>query len=115
MRLRGEVGIREKHLVEFRSNALFGTVSIRLNDRPLYWTMQVTSPEGPVRGPCEDEVDVIERQPYPYAMSWEFNVGNTEPHRVTITRSRPRWLSIFRPHRCRIEVDSEVVAEQRGY
>ena len=115
MRLEFRVGGHDEHVVEFRSNTLLGTTGIRLDGRKLYSSMQLTSQEGPGVGPCDGEIGVVESQPAPLALRWAFDVGSSEKHHVAVTRSRPSWFPIFRPHRYRVEVDSEVVIERTGY
>jgi hypothetical protein len=89
-----EVGVAEKHTVDFDYDAWLGNLSIKVDGR------EVTS----------DRLFISLSLTKTYA----FRVGSTEQHTVTIEKKRKLFLAGLRPQRYRVYVDGQLIREYVG-
>jgi hypothetical protein len=86
-----EVGLAEKHTVEFRFNQSFGNIRISVDGKP------------------------VTRRIRPFAFStlerFRLSVGDAERHEVVIEKRRPRLFGGFVPQSCLVYVDGTVIGE----
>ena len=88
-----EVGDTEKHRVTFHWGQLFGQVRITVDD------LEVVQ---------ENRAVGLGSKP---VRTFEFSVGDAEPHAVVIEKTRKRFLGGARTQTCRAFVDGELVGD----
>lgn len=86
-----EVGVDERHQVQFSFNKFWGNLSITVDDTNVVRTVRLGS------------VDLVKR--------YEFVVGTTEQHHVRIEKHRERLFAGFRPQPVYAYVDDHLVAQ----
>jgi hypothetical protein len=95
MHLSFEVGKNDKHYVDFTCCHFWGNVVIKVD-------------EVVVRRDLAMFMFGLEKE-------WNFPVGTSEFHMVTIRKIRPLLLAGFRPHRYIVYIDGEWEEESEGY
>lgn len=137
MKLTFEVGIAEKHRIDFFWSQLWGSSYVKVDGQKVL-TSGITL-SSPVRIIGKDDVASGWKTRLPYGLTrtgwrrlfpypfwsdyadiqlvrqWTVVVGTMEQHRVTIEKQRARWCAGFRPSNYRVLVDDTVVRECRGY
>jgi hypothetical protein len=91
VRMSFEVGVHERHHVQFSFNKFWGNLSITVDNTDVVRTVRLAS------------VDLVKR--------YEFVVGTTEQHHVRIEKHRERVLAGFRPQPVYAYVDDNLVAQ----
>ena len=87
-----EVGVNERHHVQFSFNKFWGNLSITVDNTDVVRTVRLAS------------VDLVKR--YEFVV-----VGTTEQHHVRIEKHRERIFAGFRPQPVYAYVDDNLVAQ----
>jgi hypothetical protein len=118
MKLSFEVGTREKHLVDFRWNQMWGSLRIIVDGKIIERRFfQLASPNKPASSNCKSTEDswVIFGKKIDLLNRWEFTVGRDEKHTVTIEKRRQKWLAGIRPQHYRVLIDGIELKSCTGY
>lgn len=91
MLLTFDVGVTERHRVEFSFNKFWGNLSIKVDDVSIVRTVRVAS------------IELVKR--------YEFVVGAGEQHHVRVEKHRERLFAGFRPQPVYAYVDDRLVAQ----
>lgn len=86
-----EVGVHERHHVQFSFNKFWGNLSITVDNTDVVRTVRLAS------------VDLVKR--------YELIIGTTEQHHVRIEKHRERVFAGFRPQPVYAYVDDTLVAQ----
>ena len=118
MKFSFDVGIREKHWVEFSWNQLFGKTLIKVDGRAIHKSVSLFSSSKPAStyylGDSPDkwtffgqEIELIQK--------WEFDVGENEKCNVVIEKQRQKWMAGLRPQFYKVFVDGRLIKEKKGF
>jgi hypothetical protein len=88
------VGVNEKHRVDFSFDQFIGNLEIRIDGQPGLKDFRMFS------------LSLTKR--------YEFTVGVSEPHAVVIEKKRKLFLAGFRPQQYRIFIDGQLVQTYEG-
>jgi len=86
-----DVGVTERHLVQFSFNKFWGNLSIKVDGANVVQTVRLGS------------IELVKR--------YEFVVGVHEQHHVRIEKHRQQLFAGFRPQPVYAYVDGQLVAE----
>jgi hypothetical protein len=122
MRFDFEVGLGEKHQVEFSWGKFLGVANIWvdgtliLKSRPLaLQELAQARSLSTVTGSARYLARMADGSGRPeLTTGWMFEVGQQERHVVRIEKERPLVLAGFRPHTYRVFVDDQFVKEHVG-
>jgi len=92
MRLCFEVGIRERHEVDFNYDNSWGRLRIKVDGTVI---VQKTNPFW-----------------VPVLSTWNFDVGTDELHHVRLEKRRARFFPLLRPQTLSAYIDGDLVAQQ---
>jgi hypothetical protein len=95
-----EVGVQEKHKIDYYRHWFLGTERLQA-DGQLIANRSAISPSNYVS--------------FPLCRRYEFTIGQTEKHVIILEKTRPLLLAGFRPHLYRVLVDGQQVFEKRGF
>ncbi|GAA4603557.1 hypothetical protein GCM10023107_64560 [Actinoplanes octamycinicus] len=86
-----DVGVAERHTVEFSFNKFWGNLSIKVDGINI--------------------VRTIRFQSFSLVKKYDFRVGTNEQHFVTIEKHRAQFFAGFRPQPVHAYVDGQLVAQ----
>jgi hypothetical protein len=89
------VGVNEKHRVDFSFDQFMGNVEIKVDGQPTVKELRLFS------------LSLVKR--------YEFTVGVAEQHAVVIEKKRKLFLAGLRPQHYRIFVDGHLVQTYEGF
>lgn len=95
MKFSFEVGIEERHTVEFDFNSMRGDLSIKVDGEEVLRDFRMFS--------------------LSLTKEYRFNVGTHEQHRVRIEKKRKLFLAGLREQKYRVYVDDKLVSEYEGF
>jgi len=90
-----DVGINERHRVEFNFNQMWGNLSVKVDGYPIVSDFLVLS------------LSLVRK--------YQVVVGRVEQHLIVIEKERKLFFAGFRRHKYRIYVDNQLVDQREGY
>lgn len=100
MKISFDVGIGEKHQVEFVRDSFSGRTSIAVDGELLQ---------------LKDPWKVKTHFNLQYVNRYEFVVGRQEPHEVVVEHIRPKFMAGFFPHDYIVYLDGAILRKHHGY
>ncbi len=100
MKFSFEVGIEEKHTVEFVRDSFSGRTTIAVDGEQLQL-------ENPWKVKTHFNLEFVNR--------YEFVVGRHETHDVVVEHKRPKYFGGFFPHDYCVYLDGAVLQKHHGY
>ena len=95
-----EIGIQEKHRIEYYRNWFFGTERLQVDGKLIASRSVLT---------LSNYISL------PLCRRYDFTVGEAETHAVVFEKERPLLLAGIRPHTYRVYVDDKLVHEPKGF
>jgi hypothetical protein len=117
MKFSYEVGIHDKHRIDFACNHFWGTLSIRIDGQKVAGELlRLSSPTNAIVE-LDPEAKSFQFQGLEIQLTrvWTFGVGTSERHFVRIEKERPKWFAGCRPHSYRLFVDGQLEFERKGF
>jgi len=90
-----DVGINERHRVEFNFNPMWRNLSVKVDGCRIVSDFVVLS--------------------FSLVRKYQVVVGRAEQHLIVIEKERKLFFAGFRPHKYRIFVDNQLVDQREGY
>lgn len=117
MKFSYEVGILDKHRIDFSWNHFWGTLSIRIDGHKVAGELLRLSSPTNATTELDPEPKSFQSCGLEIQLTriWTFLVGASERHVVRIEKERPKWFAGCRPHSFRLYVDGRLAFERKGF
>ena len=118
MKFSFDIGIREKHRIEFSWNKLFGKGLIKVDGETIHKSVSLFSPSRSAspyyQGDSPDKWKVL-GQEIRLKEKWEFDVGENEKYNIVIEKQRQKWMAGFRPQFYKVFLNGQLIKEKKGF